>query len=169
MKYLSTSKKITSVELLGNNLKAIREKKNMSIRDFAKYIKYDRNCLGYVENGLHDIKLETVIGIAEILNKDVAALFDRSFKDDEELWKQGFKPDDYITIFSDNALRIFSRQHKGKKNFDYAKAGAERETMSRLINGRVKTANVKTLDAVAHILEVPVSKLLTKDYKEEQI
>ena len=46
MKYLSTSKKITSVELLGNNLKAIREKKNMSIRDFAKYIKYDRNCLG---------------------------------------------------------------------------------------------------------------------------
>ena len=41
--------------------------------------------------------------------------------------------------------------------------------MSRLINGRVKTANVKTLDAVAHILEVPVSKLLTKDYKEEQI
>ncbi len=162
-----SNKKIPSVELLGNNLKAIRKKQNKSIRDFAKYIQYDRNCLGYVEDGLHDMKLETVLHIAEILNKDVSALFDRSFKDDESLWEKDFKQDDYITIFSENASRIFSRQHKGRKQFNYAESGVERETISRLINGQVQTANVKTLDAVATILDVPVSKLLTKDYKEE--
>ncbi len=169
MKYLLANKKIPSVELLGNNLKFIRNKQNMSIRDFAKYIKYDRNCLGYVECGLHDMKLETVIRIAEILNKDVASLFDRSFQDDRSLWEKGFKPDDYITIFSENASRIFSRQHKGKKHFNYSESGVERETISRLINGQVHTANIKTLDAVANILNVPVSKLLSKDYKEVQI
>lgn len=166
MKYLTVGNEISSVELLGHNLKAIREKKNMSIRDFAKYIEYDRNCLGYVENGLHDIKLETVIRIAKILDKDVAALFDRSFTDDKYLWEKGFVKEDYISIFSANASLVFTRMQKRKEYFNYAEIGIERETISRLINGHLKKVNVKTLDAVSQMIDVPVSKLLSKDFKE---
>ena len=107
-KHIST---IQAVVTLGENLQYLREKELMNIDAFANKISYNRNTLSDLEQGYQNIKLSTVVRIAKILNKDVAMLFDISFKDDFEMCQsKRFVECNYMKVFCTNASKIIENK-----------------------------------------------------------
>ena len=62
--------------VFGQNIKKTREKQNLSIRELAKRIGYDRNCLSLLECGEQNITYETAMKLAKELNALHSDLFE---------------------------------------------------------------------------------------------
>lgn len=154
-KHIST---IQAVVTLGENLQYLREKELMNIDAFANKISYNRNTLSDLEQGYQNIKLSAVVRIAKILNKDVAMLFDISFKDDFEMCQsKQFVECNYMKVFCTNASKIIENKSISRKEICESD---HREKVSRILHGHCNDTTIKTLDEIAKGLNVPLSKLL---------
>jgi transcriptional regulator with XRE-family HTH domain len=153
--------KIPAAEILGENLQYLREKENLNRDVFAKLISYNRNTLSELEQGYQNIKLSTTVRIAKKLNKDVAMLFDISFKDDAEMCQnKEFIEGDYMKFFTQNAAKLIEQKHIARTDISESD---HREKVSRILHGHCNDATIKTLDEIARGLATPLSKLLIKE------
>lgn len=150
--------KIPAVEILGENLQYLREKEFMSLDVFSNMISYNRNNLSELEQGYQNIKLSTAVKIAKILDKDVAMLFDISFRDDSEICQSKvFVERDYMKVFYENARKIIEEERISRRDICVSD---HREKVSRILHGHCSDATIKTLDEIATGVAVPLSKLL---------
>lgn len=146
---------IPDVRNLGRNLRYLRGEKTLSV--FSQEIQYNRLSLSKVEYGDQNIKINTVIGIAKLLNKDVGMLFDISFVDDKEICQSRvFKDIDYMSLYRNRVNKILDRM-----KFPISRINPEkREQISRVLNGNNNNPTVETLAEISTVIGVPLSKLL---------
>lgn len=148
--------KISAIKTFGDNIRFLRIRQNMTIKDWAKFLNYDRNRLAELEQGFQDIKLNTALKIAKTVDKDFSMLFSNSFKDDFNICQnKKFIDKNYMEIFKKNSYKAINEINLKKCDIDDAK----RETISRILNGHVENPHIKTLSNIADKLQVSLSKL----------
>ena len=151
-------------KIFGSNLQALREDKNLRYEAFGELIQYDRNTLSCLEGGFQNIQLQTAIRIAKNLDKDLAMLFSRSFRDDEKRCQSKKYSDmDYLSIFRENVTKRLVINQMTVTDI----SEEHRETVSRILNGHVTNPRIGTLSLIAQSLEVPLCTLLTPTAKKE--
>ncbi|MBQ8799686.1 MAG: helix-turn-helix transcriptional regulator [Lachnospiraceae bacterium] len=151
-------------KIFGSNLQALREDKNLRYEAFGELIQYDRNTLSCLEGGFQNIQFQTAVRIAKNLDKDLAMLFSRSFRDDEKRCQSKKYSDiDYLAIFRANAIKRLTTNQMNVTDI----SEEHRETVSRILNGHITNPRIGTLSLIAHGLDTSLCALLTPPIKKE--
>lgn len=142
--------------IIGNNLKFERNKANMTITQFSKYIKYDRAMYSKLEGHQgQDMSLNKLVSIAKELDVDVSVLLSRSYVDDPELRSgSSFVEKDYLELLVNN-LKLEIE----KNNCSQEGVGQNRETVNRLLNFHIRNPRITTISFIAAELGTNLSKL----------
>ena len=127
------------------NIKKTREKQNLSIRELAKRIGYDRNCLSLLECGEQNITYETAMKLAKELNAPFPALFSRNYSINDEDY---FCEDDFLMIFIENLKRELKQKSIMQLQV-YIECGVQESVISRVLNGKIDNPTLGTLCKIA--------------------
>lgn len=146
---------MSDLEVIGRNLEFERLRSNMTRKEFANRISYDRGLYSkLVKNQNQDLELNSLIKIARSLDIDVSLLLSRSYIDDFKERKAEecrYIERDYQILVADNIRAAL--EEKGMCQ----DIGINRETVNRLINYHVKNPRISTLSIIAADLKVSLS------------
>ncbi len=142
--------------IVGNNLKFERNKANMTIAQFSKFIDYDRALYSKLEKHKgQDISLNKLVAIARKLDVEVSVLVSRSYIDDPELRNNSkFIEKDYLELLINNIKIEFE-----KSGYSQEAVGQNRETVNRLLNFHIRNPRITTISLIAAELGTSLSVL----------
>ncbi len=154
----------TIIKVFGENIRAIREKKNLSLLQLEDISKYDNNLITLLENGEKDITLNTAVRIAKALDVYFPYMLSRNFKvvietmDIETIPK--FVDDNYQLVFTDNVKRHLM-QNSLSKMYLANIAELEPTTLRSLFAGR-KVPLFLTIEKISNAISTDVSELFIR-------
>lgn len=153
--------KIQEVLLVfGQNIKKAREKQDLSIRELANRIGYDRNCLSLLEYGEQNITYETAVRLAKELNTPFPALFSRNYLLNDEDY---FCEDDFLMVFIENLKRELKQKNIMQLQV-YIECGVPEAVISRVLNGKTDNPTIGTLCKIATgITDGNMTRVFSKD------
>lgn len=148
---------MSDLEVIGRNLEFERLRTNMTRKDFAKLIKYDRGSYSKLaKNKNQDIELDSLVKIARSLDIDLAILLSRSYIDDykeRKVEESHFVEHDYQILLADNLRAALNERGLCQE------IGTNRETVNRLINYHIKNPRISTISMIAAELSMSLSSL----------
>lgn len=145
--------------VVGKNIKLLRQTRKMTRATLVRKSKYDRQDMKNLEEGEQDIRLNTLVKIAKVLDVEVPLLLSRRFRVEID---SPFKDVDYMMIFTSNVYRII-RNSSSKTEADMAEqTGIDPTTLSRILNQGIESPRLSTLFMIAEYLEVTLESLFSR-------
>ena len=151
------------LQILGQNVRRVREMRQYSYLDLARISGYNRQYLAALEAGKKDLQLGTAVEIARALNVPFSKLFSRAF-DGEEVESEaevGFTDDDFLLVFSTKVRRSLAAQGKEEIHI-YMETGVDPATVNRILNRKIANPRIFSLIKIAAGVGKDVSDLFTR-------
>lgn len=149
------------LQILGQNVRRVREMRQYSYLDLARISGYNRQYLAALEAGKKDLQLGTAVKIARALNVPFSKLFSRAFDGEEVESEVGFTDDDFLLVFSTKARRHLAAQGKEEIHI-YMETGVDPATVNRILNRKIANPRISSLLKIAAGVGKDVSDLFTR-------
>jgi transcriptional regulator with XRE-family HTH domain len=152
--------------VFGQNIKKVREANGYTIYEVAHLSQYDRICLSQLEYGEQNIKIQTAIKLAKVLDVAFPALFSRNFMDGDFAHPElqigtSFVKDDYLKVFAEN----FRKRLKANGDTEITvveTTGVPNTTVSRIVRGKYTNPTLVTLNAMAYTSKTDLYSLFLR-------
>ncbi len=149
------------LQILGQNVRRVREMRQYSYLDLARISGYNRQYLAALEAGKKDLQLGTAVKIARALNVPFSKLFSRAFDGEEVESEVGFTDDDFLLVFSTKVRRYLAAQGKEEIHI-YMETGVDPATVNRILNRKIANPRIFSLIKIAAGVGKDVSDLFTR-------
>lgn len=154
-----------SILIYGQNIKKIRERINLDIRELAEKVDYDRNDLSRLEYGEKNISYKTAVKLAKNLNVPFPLLFSRNFVVND---KEGFCEDEFLMIYIENIKRELKARGMTQAHI-YVECEIHESTVSRLLTGKNSNPRINTLALIASaVTDGDLKKLFSRSCEKNK-
>lgn len=133
------------IKTIGNNIRFVREARNISVLMLSKLAHYDRNCLIKLEQGKLNISYKSLIKLVETLNCSFPAIISKDIRQSDIT---PFIPDNYLQVFTEN-IKYMIKPIENASIKIYANTGIQPASISRLLNGKNTNPSITTLFSLA--------------------
>lgn len=158
-----TNQSATELFKLGNNIHALRQYRNYSLKYLAKLSKYDRTCLSNIEKGVQNLELNSAMKIAKALDIAFPLLFSSDLGSDPSKAKlQPYFADDFLLVFTNNFKKNMLRLRRDHL-YVYTQSGVHETIISRIITGVEKNPTIFTLIAMAHACSSDLETMFSRN------
>ena len=152
----------TIFNVLGKNIQRIREKRQYTYLELQQRSGYSRQYISLLESGKKDVRLSTVVRIAQALNVSLVQLVSRGFDSGRERPDEDFINDDFLLVFNTNVRRTLRAANKKEADI-CQKIDMDPETLSRILTHKIQNPRLSTLAKIATGVDTDLNELLCRN------
>lgn len=154
-----------SLRALGENLKYLQMRENVTRECFVQKLGYDRVDYGKLLWGEKNIRLSTAERLAARTGFALSALVDTSFTDDAGYRNRYlYKEINTLSVFLQAVNHQMSLKRITMSDISQS-LEMDKAELSRILNGQIKNPTLKTLDRISSAIGCRLSELLREGPK----